>query len=254
MSAPLLVRVDAYLDAAPLGPCEALAVPGFTLFLHRESPEPWFSYARPRGSAPADPAAALAGAVAAFRARGRTPRWEWLDETAPWLAAALTAAGIAVEPTPLLTVSREGFRPEAPQGFSLRPLRAEDALDPAIAAQRRAFGLEDAAPSEVERALLRGWLARGGAFVVAEGPEGEVLGAGGHLPLAGVSEVAGIGTVPEHRRRGVAGAVSSALVADAFARGCEVVFLTAGNEPAERLYRRLGFAPAARGMGALALE
>ena len=47
-----------------------------------------------------------------------------------------------------------------------------------------------------------------------------------------------------------AAAVTSALVRDAFAAGCNLVFLTAGDDAAVQLYRKVGFEVAARGMAA----
>jgi ribosomal protein S18 acetylase RimI-like enzyme len=243
-----LARIDDYLHTAPRTACDAVPSAGFVLYLNRQSDSPWFSYARPLAEAPPDPAAAVAEAVARFRAAGRAPRWEWVAETAPWLESALNAAGWTCEPTPLLTVTPERFRPEEPAGFRVRAFTAAEPGEPLIRAQRRAFDLPDEAPSAGELALKRAWLARGGAFTVAESPAGEILGVGGHLPLDGVTEIAGIGTVPAHRRRGVGGAVSTALIRDAFARGCDLVFLTCATAEARRLYERLGFRFAAHGM------
>jgi predicted GNAT family acetyltransferase len=52
-----------------------------------------------------------------------------------------------------------------------------------------------------------------------------------------VTEIVGVATVPEARRRGIAGAVTARLVEDAAA---DIVFLSAG-EDAARVYARLGF-------------
>jgi hypothetical protein len=49
----------------------------------------------------------------------------------------------------------------------------------------------------------------------------------------------------------VGGALTSALVAEAFGAGCDCVFLTAGDERAMRVYRRVGFEQIARGMAAM---
>ncbi|MFI2720958.1 GNAT family N-acetyltransferase [Streptomyces collinus] len=65
--------------------------------------------------------------------------------------------------------------------------------------------------------------------------------AGQHQPLAGVSEIVGVGTLPAARRRGLARAVTAALVADARSRGAATVFLSAGDDDVARVYARLGF-------------
>ncbi len=77
-------------------------------------------------------------------------------------------------------------------------------------------------------------------LVVAEGSSGP-LAAGSHQPIDGVSELTGIATLPSARRRGIGAAVTSALVADARARGASTVFLSAGSDEIARVYERVGF-------------
>jgi ribosomal protein S18 acetylase RimI-like enzyme len=67
--------------------------------------------------------------------------------------------------------------------------------------------------------------------------------AGERMRAGGFSEVSGVCTHPDGRGRGLAGALSLAIAHRIVARG-ETPFLHcyAGNAPAVRLYRRLGFA------------
>jgi GNAT superfamily N-acetyltransferase len=62
-------------------------------------------------------------------------------------------------------------------------------------------------------------------------------------PLDGLVEVAGIGTRPAFRRRGVATAVTARTVEMAFAQGVEIACLSAADERAGRVYERVGFQP-----------
>lgn len=83
-----------------------------------------------------------------------------------------------------------------------------------------------------------------------------VVELGGEVAFVGYADVLrsegcllqGVYTWPEHRRRGLAAAGVSALCRLAFAGGADHVQLAVvdGNEPAERLYSRLGFDPGAR--------
>lgn len=244
----MLGRIDHYLHMAPRVLCDVVALPPFTLYFNRESDSPFLSYARPSEELEAGDET-IVEVIRAFADRGRTPRWEWIDDLYPELAPALGRAGIAAEVTPLMRVTREGLRRDEPAGFEIREVPEEE-LAPMIRAQRRSFGMGDEAPSDSEFATVRSWLDRGGRFFAAFSG-GEVAGAGGYLPIEGVAEVAGVGTVPEFRRRGVGGAVTAALVDDAFARGCECVFLTAGDDAAVSLYRRVGFQVIGRGMAAM---
>ena len=67
------------------------------------------------------------------------------------------------------------------------------------------------------------------------------MGGGLHQAMEGTTELCGISVLPSFRRRGVAGAISSALITDAFAMGCNCVFLSAADEQVERIYARIGF-------------
>ena len=69
-----------------------------------------------------------------------------------------------------------------------------------------------------------------------------MVAVGSHQPLGAVTEVVGVATLPSHGRRGLATAVTAALVSDARRGGAELVFLSAGNEDVARMYSRLGFA------------
>jgi ribosomal protein S18 acetylase RimI-like enzyme len=55
------------------------------------------------------------------------------------------------------------------------------------------------------------------------------------------AEIVGVVTRNDRRRKGVAAAVTSELVRRHFAAGGDFVFLEAANEPAVRVYERLGF-------------
>ncbi|HWM37584.1 MAG TPA: GNAT family N-acetyltransferase [Streptomyces sp.] len=81
-----------------------------------------------------------------------------------------------------------------------------------------------------------------GLACVAAAVEGrKALCAGQHQPVGTVSEIAGVGTLPTARRRGLALAVTAALTADARSRGVETVFFSAGDDDVARIYARLGF-------------
>ena len=208
---------------------------------------PWPYYARPAGGAIA------AADVAAVRARqwalGAPEAFEWIAELAPTLGPAARAAGLAVRELPLLALARD----PPPSPVRVRRLEPED---PALAASRAvadlAFGPDDAAGPAERDALLAGWPERrlrvirermaAGLTVtyVAETGDG-VLAVGSHQPVAGVTEIVGVGTLPAARRRGLAAAITAALAADARAGGAELVFLSAGSDAVARLYGRLGF-------------
>ena len=144
-------------------------------------------------------------------------------------------------------VSRESaVSVEYPPGVEVRCAAAEDLED--LVAAARASLREEGRPDPFDgdptgfRRWVRGRIHR--ARVVA--CEGRVLFVG----YADVRRsegwlVQGVYTFPEARRRGLASAGMSSLVAEAFRAGADHVQLAVvgGNAPAAKLYERLGFSP-----------
>jgi GNAT superfamily N-acetyltransferase len=214
---------------------------------------PWPYYARPAGGE------ITADDVRAVRRRqwtlGVPEAFEWIVDLAPTLGPAARETGLDVDEVPLMALATPLDAPDV--DARLRRLEPDDA---ALAASRAvadiAFGEPgtargDAGLRERDAALpnfpetrlsaVRARMAAGlTVTVVAEDDDG-VLAAGSHQPLAGVTEIVGVGTLPSARRRGLGAAVTAALVQDARRGGADIVFLSAGSEDIARVYGRLGF-------------
>jgi len=231
----------------------------FVLGFDPSTTSPFVNYASPLpGAEPAAPE--IARLVAEFRDRGLTPRVEFAPEAAPAVEQALRAAGFAAEEEyeylvctpatltmPRLRTPRDVSRsgPSGPSAAAWLPqARAPHtdeeyaAIDAALA---EAFGSEyDASPESAAR--LRRIELLGGAVRFVPAPDGGCAGAGScSAPAAGTCELAGVGTRPAFRGRGVAAAVTADLTAAMFARGARSVWLESSGEDARRVYERLGY-------------
>ncbi|WP_033209512.1 GNAT family N-acetyltransferase [Streptomyces bikiniensis] len=238
----MLKRIEAYYDAVPRSSARAEEFGPLTLFV-REG-EGWPFYARPASGHEGEiPVAAVERVRARQRELGVPEAFEWVAETAPGLRAAVEASGLTVHEHPLMVL--EGAPPAVPEpeGVAVRMVDADDpGLESAVAAPYTAFGFPPE-PGTAERTAARitAGLTRLAAAFESGAEGGSALAAGQHQPVGGVSEVVGVGTVPAARRRGLGLAVTAALVADARARGAELVFLSASDADVARLYGRLGF-------------
>jgi ribosomal protein S18 acetylase RimI-like enzyme len=259
-----LRRIEDYYDSVPRAASRAEDHGSLTLFVNRGAGWPY--YARPRRDWRGEVAAEHVRTVRARqRALGVPESFEWVAEVTPDLAGAASAAGLSVHAHPLLVLDLAAWRPApAPPGVDVRIVPA-GALDLATlrAVASLAFGEPGTAVGSVGRPELAAATAavsaasvtdlrerlRSGLTVLAAAydPEGP-LAVGSHQPVRGVSEIAGVGTLPAARRRGLAAAVTSALVREALEHGVEVVFLSAADEDVARVYRRLGFTPIATAM------
>lgn len=230
---------------------EVTAVGPFVALVDRVSPSPWASFAVPSPDAPpdADWAAQLPALEAHFAARGRPLRFEFMEALFPTLATVLERAGWPLASRdPVSACRRDGLVPAAPvAGLSLEPLEAgssDELLGLFLEVQNHAFEPgTDRSPSRGEREQLAARMKRGALRCVLARFDGTPAGAGCSLPAAGCAEIAGIGTLPAFRARGIGSAVTFRLAADLFADGTELAWLTAGSDGAGRIYRRLGFRP-----------
>ena len=112
--------------------------------------------------------------------------------------------------------------------------------------RRRAFADLAGGERTSEADIVR-FRERGPGSVLARTTEGEAVGAASWQAIQlGVTEIVAVGVLPEYRRQGIAGAVTSAAAGDAFAHGAEIAFLTPGGDEAARVYERAGFRPVVR--------
>lgn len=239
------------MRAVALRQYEAVFVPPFTLFFHATDPLPFFNYAIPDASAepPGDLAAPLARLRAEFETRRRVPRFEFVESCAPALSAALEAHGFILENRAQLMVCPRGSEraPPAVAGLEIAALDAGTALEEFavfLDVQRSAFGLPSQKPATREEARSL-WDSVGDGFAL--------LGRIGGRPVAtamiqpgsdGLTELVGVSTLDEFRRRGIGGALSFEAVRRAFGSGISLVFLSAADARAGRVYEAAGFAAA----------
>jgi ribosomal protein S18 acetylase RimI-like enzyme len=219
------------VNAAERTPVEAGA---FTLYRHTTSDHPYLNYAVPApGASSWEPISELREAFAGV---GLRPRLEFVAECAPGLEQSLADAGFHHEARiPVLTCAIQSLREvPTPEGVVIARATGRDDARRLMEVTAAAFG--EPPPSEEHVAAYQGR----GVLARADG-----VPAGGSFRSAiaeGVSEIAGIGVLERFRRRGIAAALTAAAAADAFADGADLCFLTPGDDGAERVYVRAGFA------------
>jgi GNAT superfamily N-acetyltransferase len=251
----LLGRIQSQMRAVAHRQYEAVFVPPFTLFFHATDPLPFFNYAIPEdsGSSFEDLTAPLARLRAEFAARRRVPRFEFVEACAPGLPAALGTHGFILENRAQLMVcprgSERGNEKSAPvvAGLDVETLDEATPLEEFaffLDVQRRAFGLPSPRPATREEAR---------SLCDSLGEGFALLGRIGGRPVAtamiqpgsdGLTELVGVSTLDEFRRRGIGGALSCEAVRRAFGRGISLVFLSAADARAGRVYEAAGFSAA----------
>ncbi|MER7708825.1 GNAT family N-acetyltransferase [Kitasatospora sp. NPDC097605] len=269
--ADLLEEIERYYDAVPRSAARVEDFGPLSLFVREGAGWPY--YARP--ALGHQGAAATADDVRRVldrqRELGLPLAFEWVAEHDPLLRAAVEEAGLTVHEHPLLVLGPGQDAPDVPGGASVRVLTGDDpALALALAVPHLAFGEPGTGVGEAGVALLAaraeavaadgtaervaGRIAAGQTVLAAAFEGGTPLCAGQHNPVGPVTEVAGVGTLPSARRRGLGQAVTAALVAHARAHGVRTVFLSAADEDVARIYRRAGFRPFATALIAEPVE
>jgi GNAT superfamily N-acetyltransferase len=179
--------------------------------------------------------------IAAFLERHRTPRLEYVGRP-PAVERVLSAAGFTADRRlPLMTAEAADLvAPPAPSGIELRLVDSDAELWRAAAVQNAAYGEGEPAEPDVDR-LRRNVAAGGGVGLAVLADAGAAVGSGVYTPPEhGLVEVASMGVLPEHRRRGIATALAHRLTVGALGTGA-VPFLQADGEPEQRMYARIGY-------------
>ncbi|MET8772198.1 GNAT family N-acetyltransferase [Streptomyces sp. NPDC004658] len=226
----------------------AVEIGGFVAGFDPATTSPYVNYATPvPGIRPTG--RDVTALIEAFRERGLTPRLEFAPQAAPAVDPALRRAGFTTEAVHAYMVCTPAtLAPRPAGGRSGAGLRVESprtdedyaAIDAALS---EAFA-GDFAPSAEGAARLRRTQENGGAVRFVRAPEGGCAGAAScSAPAVGTSELAGVGTRPAFRGRGVAASVTSALTRVMFSRGARSVWLEYAGEGSRRVYERVGYRP-----------
>jgi ribosomal protein S18 acetylase RimI-like enzyme len=158
-------------------------------------------------------------------------------------AIPLIDAGFSVEGhLPLMTCAPESARIlPVPEGIELILPISDADLFATVTVQHEAYGESPPDSSSIDPLKIS--LAAGGIAVLSRiTATGEPVGAGMcSVPSNHTTEIAGIGVRVAFRCRGVAGALTTRLVREAFAAGICVPFLMAAHEAEKRIYARAGF-------------
>ncbi|MDX2593158.1 MULTISPECIES: GNAT family N-acetyltransferase [Streptomyces] len=221
---------------------EAAEVGGFVVGFDPATTSPYINYATPvPGAQPADHD--VSALIETFRERGLKPRLEFAPDAAPAVEPALLRAGFTTEAVhEYMVCTPAGLVVPAGHTVVETPVTDEDytAVDAALS---EAFDGEFP-PSPESAARLRRTQEGGGAVRFVRAADGGCAGAAiCSAPADGTAELAGVGTRPAHRGRGIAAAVTAALAATAFDRGTRSVWLEYSGEGSRRVYERIGFRP-----------
>jgi ribosomal protein S18 acetylase RimI-like enzyme len=242
----LIPSLQAYQRKAAAHTKQVHPCPPFHLYLHPSDRFRFFNYAIPDYPIEELSGGTLDALEAEFEKHDRLLRFEFLHEYAPRLRRLLDALGVPLESeNPLLVCLPDTWSATPlPLGLEVRRLTPESP-DADLAADinvgNRGFGEagRDATPERV--ADLRRRLGLGNEYFLAL-IEGEPAGVGAYTLVSdGMTELVGIATLPEFRRRGIAAAVTAELARHAFEQGAGTVFLTAADDDASRVYQRSGF-------------
>src|SRR5260370_5462646 len=242
----VIERIDAFGAAVPRRRAGADEQGALVIFVPVSSGWPY--YARPRRG-PRPPI--TAADVRAVRARQRElvipESFEWIEQTAPEMAAAAAEADLEVMAHPLMVLARSAQVPPLPPGITVRIVTPEDPeLDriwavPAVAFGHPGTSVGDAGPAERDKiaadhdggtiAMLREPLRAGQAVLAAAFRPDRPLPAGSCQAVDSVAEITGVGVLPSVRRQGLGAAVTALLATDARGPGGPTLFPSASDAP-----------------------
>lgn len=181
-----------------------------------------------------------------FRMRERVLRFEFFEGLWQGLPEVLEEFGLVCHARQQILACGPGDE-RIPTGISPEIARivehdSDDTLKEFLHLAMRCFTCDDAPepkPEEIER--LRGDIFKGNVIACIGWMDGEMASVGSALPAGKAAEIAGIGTLPQFRRRGLAKAITAELARLVFEEGGHLVWLTAGDAGAGRVYKNAGF-------------
>jgi ribosomal protein S18 acetylase RimI-like enzyme len=241
-----ITQLQEYLHHIAQQQYEAVKVPYFTLYFHPTETLTFFNYGIPDVTTIESVGAILTTVRAEFAKRNRRARFECLEEFNPQLGTLLSQNGFHEESRQYLMVcSVETYASNANvANFVIEEITENSEVSAAqqfLTIQSRGFGGDETEVASAESAqqFLR-MLGQGRAYVGLLAGKPVAVGVV-TAPYKGICELAGLATLAAYRRQGIATAITSKAVEQAFEHGAEVIFLTAADERAGSVYQKVGF-------------
>ncbi len=179
-----------------------------------------------------------------FKAHSRTPRLEFIAQCWAGLGETLERAGFRSEgeAQDIMIVTRETFQAFNAKGVRVQFLESNDAealFQTYLETQTQGFGYSTDPPTSDQITAWHNQIRQGRRAALGF-LEAHSAGVGTMLGTE-LAELQGVTTIPGARRHGVAGSVSSALIAEGFEAGAEAVWLSVEEQGARACYAKLGF-------------
>jgi len=176
-----------------------------------------------------------------FREANRRPRFEFPAQIAPMLGLLLDQHGFTETRRMPLMAWLWPTSLTAPRGFTLRTLQTPDDLHTHLAISDAGFDHEP--PDNVDERFAPLWqdhLDQRRLFLTGHLGD-EPVATAQVIVGSSSAEIINVTTIPAHRRKGVAAALTLEAVQRARASGAELIFLSSATDEATRVYRRIGF-------------
>jgi ribosomal protein S18 acetylase RimI-like enzyme len=193
--------------------------------------------------------AAVKDLRAEFARRQRRLRFEFIQSLWPALPEMLLREGLTLQAEqPLMICTPRTFQPSTCAELRIHELSAKDPdslLGTFDQVAQEGFGHPAISNSpEESRRRLRTELQSDARRGVIGWIGDEPAGIAALSPMGSTAELVGVATLTPFRRRGVARALCSHLIAAHFARGKDVAWLSANDHVAQGAYRGIGFGDA----------
>jgi len=243
MTTNQITQIHNQLRAALATQLAAHTVADFTCFFNPDDDSAWSNSAIPNSTDAGNDPNGIQQMVKTFITHKRTPKLEYIAEFAPALADALENHNFVREETaPLMTCTNSTFTPaQSVPDLRINEVTDKNAMQSVVTIQRRSFGSPDAAAATLTEAEEVRQRFHANQFFLAELDDEPVCAGSLQLPHNGIAEVAGIATLTNYRRRGIASAITSAIAQHAFDTGIDTLFIMAADQNVRRIYARLGF-------------
>jgi ribosomal protein S18 acetylase RimI-like enzyme len=235
---PMLHRLEHSLKNAASKSREKIVHEYFDAFFS-PSPEPHLSFAVPKPGL--EQSRATEALIETFYDYGRVPRLEYFHELYPKVRPALGMKNFLQDMgAPVMTLTPKDLAPASQVSATYHPL-TDDAgkLETFLRCQSKAFGGTGGDDALSWLASMTELLQSGelmGAFLEQD----KEIVSGAVIQGATDGELAGVWTLPNYQRQGLSYALCQRLLADYFAKGQDLCWLSAAAD-ALRLYQKLGF-------------